>query len=83
MRLEELLGPLRGFPNLDGARCIGRWYVFDETDDPDVVEYAVHQCLGCPALTACREWFDGLRPSHRPEGVVAGKLHRNRKQVAA
>ena len=50
------------------------WEVFDATGDPDVEEYALHLCADCPALEACREWFDGLPRTRRPTGVVAGRV---------
>ena len=81
--LDPLLEAMRGIPKLEGAKCSGEWAVFDETDNPEIVEYACHLCASCDALAACREWFDSLPRTRRPEGVVAGRLRRNRKQVAA
>lgn len=77
--LDELFGALKGVPRLEGARCVGRSELFDEVDDPESVEYAVHICRGCPALAACEDWFNGLRPAARPFGVIAGRPRRPRK----
>ncbi|MDI3314491.1 MAG: hypothetical protein QJR12_09480 [Mycobacterium sp.] len=76
MRLDDLLAPLRSVPLLPGARCVGRHELFDETDDPAAVEYALNTCRSCPALAACRSWFDALPAGERPAGVTAGRLHR-------
>jgi hypothetical protein len=65
---------LGAIPRLSGARCRGRSDIFDEYDDPDIIEYAVNRCHGCPALAACSEWLDGLPRRQRPTGVIAGQL---------
>jgi hypothetical protein len=66
-----LLAALADIPRLEHARCKGRteW----ESDDPDVVEFAINQCQSCPALTACADWLSTLHPSRRPPGVVAAQ----------
>ncbi|BCO35501.1 hypothetical protein BMW24_022985 [Mycobacterium heckeshornense] len=74
MRLDDLLAPLRGVPLLPGASCVGRHELFDQTD-PVAVEYAIHTCRSCPALAACRSWFDALPAGERPVGVVAGTVN--------
>jgi WhiB family redox-sensing transcriptional regulator len=68
-------------PNLDGARCVGRWSVFDDRgpDDPggpDLTAAALRLCATCPALIACGQWVDALPPGRRPSGVVAGRVRR-------
>lgn len=70
MRLENLLGPLRGFPKLDGARCVGRWALFDSTDPLDA-EDAISICRRCEALPDCGAWFESLPANAKPSGVVA------------
>ena len=60
-----------------------QWEVWDETDDPELVEYAKNQCLACPVLAECRSWFESLRPSKRPIGTVAGQLVDQHRKVAA
>lgn len=71
---DDLLAALTAVPRLDGARCRGRWELWDETIDPEVVEYTVNQCRGCPALNACENYLAGVKPSKRPAGVVAGRI---------
>jgi WhiB family transcriptional regulator, redox-sensing transcriptional regulator len=81
---SSLAGALTGVPELRGARCRGQWEVWDETDDPELIEFAKNQCLACPALAECKEWFVSLKPSKRPIGTVAGQLvHQHKKGVAA
>ncbi len=80
---SSLSGVLAGIPELHGARCRGQWEVWDETDDPELVEYAKSQCLACPVLAECRSWFESLRPSKRPIGTVAGQLVDQHRKVAA
>jgi WhiB family redox-sensing transcriptional regulator len=70
-------------PDLRDGRCRGQWSIWDETDDPALVEYAKHQCLSCPALAECKDWFESLKPSHRPIGTVAGKLVLQHRKAAA
>jgi hypothetical protein len=73
----DLMSAAGSTPYLDGAVCRGRHSVFDvnEHADPDRIEYAVHQCRGCPALTAGAAWVASLPPKQRPSGVVAGVLY--------
>jgi hypothetical protein len=66
-------------PKLPGARCRGRSDTWDEYDDPELVEYAIHQCNSCPALDQCRAYLAALKPSQRPTGVVAATVIRPRK----
>lgn len=65
---------LAGVPRLPGARCKGRAELWDEVDDPEVVEYATAQCEMCPALAACSSWADSLPARKHPTGVLAGRL---------
>jgi len=77
--IDELFAELAaGIPDLPGARCTGRTE-WDSYDDPGLIEYAIHQCQSCPALSYCRNWVDSLRPSARPPGVVAGVVRRPRR----
>ncbi|OBJ24619.1 hypothetical protein [Mycobacterium sp. 1245801.1] len=72
---QALVGALAAVPSLPGAKCAGRWDLFDVTDSEDErAEAATHLCNTCPALTKCRTWFDGLPPGRRPIGVVAGRV---------
>jgi hypothetical protein len=76
---ESLSAVLRSAPDLRGARCAGRWDLFDaEQDDPEdrawAVERAIQICGDCPVLGPCTAYVDGLKPSRRPPGVVAGRL---------
>jgi WhiB family transcriptional regulator, redox-sensing transcriptional regulator len=71
-------------PILPGARCKGQSRLYDRTigrglyDSPKITELARTQalqtCACCPALSACRQWFDGL-PGVRA-GSVCGTLLR-------
>ncbi len=82
--MAELLASI---PDLPGSRCKGRADLFEAT----VAEYgkpasraeldtsraaALRLCADCPALAPCRTWFNGLRPTRRPRGVVAGQIVR-------
>ena len=83
MRPDDLFGSLQGIPRLEGARCRGRWSVWDETEDPVIIEYAINQCKACPALAECREWADTQK---RLTGVVAGRVrfyHQTSRRTAA
>jgi len=69
--LAGLLGAISAAPRLDGALCAGNWQLWDETDDPVIVDHCVRQCLRCPVLDRCRDWSATL--THRQlSGVVAG-----------
>jgi len=79
--LDDLLGLLDAAPKLRGARCVGRSEMFDPpppgSPPAAQVEHAaaaVAVCHGCPALTACRAWWDELARAERPAGVVAGQV---------
>ncbi|UUO01695.1 WhiB family transcriptional regulator [Mycolicibacterium novocastrense] len=62
-------------PHLPGAACRGKWEIFDAEDPADPrAEQALGLCARCPALAACTAWIDGLPPTLRPAGVVAGRL---------
>lgn len=78
---------LAGVPDLPGARCKGRADLFEATvgvrpidgrPTRDELERArseaLRVCAACPALDPCRVWLDGLRPTRRPRGVVAGRV---------
>lgn len=75
--LDDLLGAALGaVPRLPGARCRSRSHLWDEYDDPEVIEYCLSQCRRCPALAGCTAWFDSLPARRRPHGTVAGQLNR-------
>jgi hypothetical protein len=74
--LDDLYADLAEIPPLRGARCKGRSEIWDEHDDPELVEYALNQCRSCKAHAACESYFLGLRPSQRPHGVIAGQVNR-------
>lgn len=71
---STLSAALAGIPELRGARCRGQWLIWDETADPEIIEYAKNQCQACPVLAECRSWVDSLKPTKRPPGVVAGEV---------
>ena len=77
----DLLAALVGAPSLPGARCRGKSHLFDAASpgEPAATTAARHtQALGlcrrCPALEDCERWVDALRPSQRPDGVIAGRV---------
>ncbi len=74
-----------GCPALPGARCRGKPHLFDpgrKGERAEVVAQrhaqATAMCQRCPALDACAAWIEGLRPSQRPHGVVAGQVRQPR-----
>jgi hypothetical protein len=71
-----LIAVLRNCPSLPGARCRGRWDMFDNADCPETVRAALSLCSTCPALDPCRTWLDGLPKRRRPLGVTAGQVNR-------
>lgn len=82
MTIADLLAELAVAPRLDGALCRGHSELFDPAergdDTSDTAErlaYAVRVCRHCPALDACRRWFDSLPLRQRPRGVTAGFIN--------
>jgi hypothetical protein len=80
-QLESLLDAIGAAPALPGARCRRRHHLFDEAapgEDPHPVAarhaQAIGLCSHCPAARRCAAWFDSLKPSKRPRGVVAGQV---------
>ena len=76
---------LADIPDLPGARCAGLADLFEATVDEHGKAdtrtererariAALRLCNACPALAPCRAWLDGLRPTWRPRGVVAGQV---------
>ena len=87
--LDSILGALRGAPALPGAKCRGRWWLFDEQQPGEADESAAQRhkqalslCSHCPSLIPCRDWFDGLKPRERPLGVTAARLHHPKTKLA-
>lgn len=79
MRLDVLLESMDGIPNLSGARCVGEWKIFDnEHGSAELEEYALNLCGSCPVRAECAEWVDSLKPSKRPKGVIAGRIHKRK-----
>jgi hypothetical protein len=66
-------------PVLDNPASYGKPYLFDE-DTPTPLS-AIRLCLSCPALAACRRWFDATPPTQRPTGVIAGRIHRPKRRT--
>jgi hypothetical protein len=84
--LDALLDAIGAAPCLPGARCRSRSHLFDPaapSEDPEVVAarhaQAIGLCSHCPALDRCRDWYEHLKPSKRPAGVVARQVHQERK----
>lgn len=74
-------------PALDGSLCKGKADLYARTVDErrvdgrltraeieDARREALRLCNKCCALAGCKAWFDGLRISQRPRGVVAGQV---------
>lgn len=85
MNWDSMSALLADIPDLHGARCAGLADLFEATvdehgkaDTRTEREHAriaaLRLCNGCPALAPCRAWLDGLRPTRRPRGVVAGQV---------
>lgn len=78
--IAEFLSELaRGAPWLPGARCRGRAHLFSPAEGnieggAARQKQALQLCRGCPSLTTCRQWLDGLAPESKPSGVVAGQV---------
>jgi WhiB family transcriptional regulator, redox-sensing transcriptional regulator len=80
----DLFAELAGAPRLPGARCRGRWELFDYAGypphgvAPHDIDYArqaaLNVCASCPALQSCRDWIQTLPPELRPLGVIAGRI---------
>lgn len=81
--LDDLMAALGGIPRLPGARCRARHDMFDQYDDPGIVEAAIAICHSCPALPACKTWCDSLPPRQRPAGVVAGQVSGTQREERA
>lgn len=84
-----LLDELASAPQLPGARCHGRHELYDATIPSGEIRNtsnrleaaratALKVCNACPALPQCRAWIDGLAPTQRPLGVVAGQVTTSR-----
>ncbi|BBY67560.1 hypothetical protein [Mycolicibacterium helvum] len=87
MNWKSMAALIAGIPDLPGARCKGKADLFEATvgvrpvdgrPSRDELENArseaLRLCETCPALDACEAWLDGLRPTRRPRGVVAGRV---------
>jgi hypothetical protein len=71
----DLLGAVLDAPRLPSPQlCRGKSELFDDYEDPEVVEYCQSRCQSCPALAACGQWLDSLPKSKRPFGVIAGTV---------
>ena len=85
MGVTDLLADLsHTTPDLPGARCVGKWELYDltaagHTMPRATVVQAQHDalelCRHCPVLQACEEWLAGLPPYRRPRSVVAGRMN--------
>ena len=85
MNWKSMNALIAGIPDLPGARCAGLADLFEATIDEHgnaasraqrehARAAALRLCHACPALAPCRTWLDGLRPTRRPRGVVAGQV---------
>lgn len=81
-QLTTLLAAVGAAPALPGARCRGKHHLFDEQGKHEAPETAAERhaqalglCTHCTALASCQTWFNTLKPSRRPQGVVAGRLN--------
>lgn len=82
---QSMTALIAGIPDLPGAQCKGRADLFEVTvgdhnrpasraEIQHARATALRLCETCPALNRCQVWFDGLRISQRPRGVVAGQV---------
>lgn len=71
--LAGILGAIGAGPDLAGARCIGQWELFDQTDDPGMTDRARSLCAQCPVLARCRSWSATLS-NRELSGTVAGTV---------
>lgn len=81
---QRMAALIAGIPDLAGASCKGEAHLFETTigahggptkDELQAARTtALRLCASCPALDPCRAWLDGLRPTRRPQGVVAGRI---------
>lgn len=81
-QLTALLAAVGAAPALPGARCRGKHHLFDEQGKHEELGTAAERhaqalglCTHCTALASCQTWFETLKPSRRPQGVVAGRLN--------
>ncbi|MGB3355121.1 MAG: hypothetical protein WBB00_20425 [Mycobacterium sp.] len=85
--IDLLVAVLWRVPRLPGAACRDHVEIFDEANGAgwgrrpaealrQARAAAKSICAHCPAAIPCGQWVDGLRPSERPGGVVAGKIAR-------
>jgi hypothetical protein len=88
-QLDDLLEAVGAAPALPGAKCRGMHHLFDAAqsgEDPAVVDQRHTQaqslCATCGSLSRCRDWVDGLKPSKRPAGVVAGLVWQDGKPMS-
>lgn len=61
---------------IEGAACVGKWWLFDSVDLIDHAEAAAI-CAGCPARRRCLEALHAeaaVYPAGTPCGTWAGKL---------
>jgi WhiB family redox-sensing transcriptional regulator len=68
--------------SLPGARWRGKHSLFDEARRDETAAavdkrhtQALMLCRDCPVLGDCQQWFTGLKPSQKPPGVIAGRIH--------
>jgi hypothetical protein len=90
--IAALFGAMAAAPPMPEAACRGQWELFDITtpDNPGRMPAAVAQarrialevCAGCPELSPCGWWLDGLPANLRPLGVVAGRIIDRRRSEA-
>lgn len=74
--LDALLAALdlSGFPNMDGAACVGHHQTFDEAanEAPGAMAQAVRICAGCPIIARCRDYRASLPKALREGTFMAG-----------
>src|SRR5262249_40932129 len=78
LSMQDFLAELEAIPKLDGARCKSKSDLWDETEDPEIVEYTKSHCLACPSLIPCRNW---AATQTRLHGVVAGEIRYHHKAI--
>jgi hypothetical protein len=72
--------------NLEGARCVGKWWLFDSPINAAHVE-ARELCADCPAKEACHDLLIEVMTecsagkAGAPSGTWAGRLYKQGEEV--
>jgi WhiB family transcriptional regulator, redox-sensing transcriptional regulator len=65
-------------PKLDGARCLGRYELFDGGGrNAETTHTAISICHACPALPQCDRCVASLPIDRRPPGITGAKYRKH------